>query len=122
MVLEQLFILGVLLPLTECQNVNELEVFGMTEDNVVYIGKKPVMNYVLATITVFNEGSNDAVIKARGRAISRAVDTAEVIRTRFLPNVKVKDIKIGTDAMNRDDGKESNISWIEIYLIQGKNT
>ncbi|HIH77618.1 MAG TPA: RNA-binding protein, partial [Halobacteria archaeon] len=48
----------------------------MAEDNVVYIGKKPVMNYVLATITVFNEGSKEAVIKARGKAISRAVDTA----------------------------------------------
>ncbi|BDC36487.1 DNA-binding protein Alba [Candidatus Methanoliparum sp. LAM-1] len=88
----------------------------MAEDNVVYIGKKPVMNYVLATITVFNEGSNEAVIKARGKAISRAVDTAEVIRTRFLPNLKVKDIKIGTEEISREDGKSSNISWIEIYL------
>ena len=88
----------------------------MTEDNVVYIGKKPVMNYVLATITAFNEGSKEVVIKARGKAISRAVDTAEVTRTRFLPNLKIKDIKIGTEAMSREDGKESNISWMEIYL------
>ncbi|MDO9044707.1 MAG: RNA-binding protein, partial [Methanobacteriaceae archaeon] len=45
----------------------------MSEENVVYIGNKPVMNYVLAVVTQMNGGSNEVVLKARGRAISRAV-------------------------------------------------
>ncbi|HDI10182.1 MAG TPA: RNA-binding protein, partial [Euryarchaeota archaeon] len=49
------------------------------EENVVYIGGKPVMNYVLAVITQFNEGGDRVVLKARGRAISRAVDVAEIV-------------------------------------------
>ncbi|WP_297491473.1 DNA-binding protein Alba, partial [Thermococcus sp.] len=67
----------------------------MAEEHVVYIGKKPVMNYVLAVITQFNEGAKEVTVKARGRAISRAVDVAEIVRNRFLPEVRVKEIRIG---------------------------
>ncbi len=45
----------------------------MGDDNTVFIGKKATMNYVLAVVTQFNSGHNEVVIKARGRAISRAV-------------------------------------------------
>ncbi len=71
----------------------------MAEEHVVYIGKKPVMNYVLAVITQFNEGAKEVSIRARGRAISRAVDVAEIVRNRFLPEVRVKEIKIGTEEL-----------------------
>jgi len=54
----------------------------MAEDNVIYVGNKPVMSYVLAVVTQFNDGSDEVVVKARGRAISRAVDTAEVVRNK----------------------------------------
>ncbi|MCX6663305.1 MAG: RNA-binding protein, partial [Euryarchaeota archaeon] len=47
---------------------------GESEENVIYVGNKPPMSYVLAVVTQFNSGSTDVVIKARGRAISRAVD------------------------------------------------
>ncbi len=57
----------------------------MAEDDVVFVGNKPVMNYVLAVVTQFNSGAKDVRIMARGRAISRAVDVAEVSRSRFLP-------------------------------------
>ncbi|MBU4340189.1 MAG: DNA-binding protein Alba, partial [Euryarchaeota archaeon] len=56
----------------------------MTDNNVVYVGNKPVMNYVLAVVKEFNNGANEVIIKARGKAISRAVDAAEVSRNRFL--------------------------------------
>ena len=46
------------------------------EENVIYVGNKPPMSYVLAVVTQFNSGSTEVVIKARGRAISRAVDAA----------------------------------------------
>ncbi len=63
-----------------------------TAENVVFIGVKPVMNYVLAVITQFNQGINEITLKARGKAISRAVDVAEIVRNRFLPTMVVKNI------------------------------
>jgi archaea-specific DNA-binding protein len=87
----------------------------MAEDDVVFVGNKPVMNYVLAVVTQFNGGAKDVRIMARGRAISRAVDVAEVSRSRFLPDVKVLGIKISTETLNTDRG-ETNVSAIEITL------
>ena len=88
----------------------------MPDDNVVYIGNKPVMSYVLAVVTQFNSGSDEVVIKARGRAISRAVDTAEVVKNKFMPGLEVKEIKIGTEQMVREGGDKTNVSSIEITL------
>ncbi|HOT06086.1 MAG: DNA/RNA-binding protein Alba [Methanosaeta sp. PtaB.Bin039] len=89
----------------------------MAEDDVVFVGNKPVMNYVLAVVTQFNSGTKEVRIMARGRAISRAVDVAEVSRARFLheQGVVVKDIKISTEKLNTDRG-ETNVSAIEIVL------
>lgn len=87
----------------------------MTEDNVVFIGNKPVMNYVLAVVTQFNNGAPEVTVKARGKAISRAVDAVEVSRNRFLPDARIMDIKIGTEKIATDRG-ESNVSTIEIVL------
>jgi DNA-binding protein len=56
-------------------------------DNVVLIGKKPVMNYVTACITFFNSGEKHVVVKARGRAISKAVDSVELLRRAFVKNL-----------------------------------
>ncbi len=89
----------------------------MTEDNVVYIGNKPVMNYVLAVVTQFNNGAQEVTIKARGRAISRAVDVAEVTKNRFAVESKVKDIKIATEKIASERG-ESNISTMEIVMTK----
>ena len=87
----------------------------MIEENVVFIGNKPVMNYVLAVVTQFNNGAPEVTVKARGKAISRAVDAVEVSRNRFLSDAKIKDIKIGTEKIATDRG-ESNVSTIEIIL------
>ena len=85
-------------------------------DNVVYIGKKPTMNYVLAVATQFNSGTADVTIKARGKSISKAVDVAEIVRNRFIQEAKVDDIQITTEVLENDDGKSSNVSSIEIFL------
>ncbi|MBD3191705.1 MAG: DNA-binding protein Alba [Candidatus Heimdallarchaeota archaeon] len=87
-----------------------------SDGNVVYIGSKPVMNYVLACITQLNEGNQDLVLKARGRAISRAVDTAEIIRHRFVTDAIIKDIKISTESIERNEGGTANVSAIEIII------
>ena len=92
----------------------------MTESSAVLIGKKPIMNYVLACITFFHGGAKEVSIKARGRSISRAIDVAEVVRHRFLPDVKIKSIGIGTDQFEaQEEGSSStNVSTIEITLIR----
>jgi DNA-binding protein len=81
------------------------------DENVIYVGNKPPMSYVLAVVTQFNGG---------GRAISRAVDTAEITRNRFVQNAKVKEIKIGTESITNEEGRNSNVSSIEISLITKK--
>jgi len=86
------------------------------DETIVYVGNKPPMSYVLAVVTQFNGGSKEVIIKARGRAISRAVDTAEIARNRFVTDAKVKDIKIGTESITNEEGRNSNVSSIEISL------
>jgi DNA-binding protein len=88
----------------------------MTENSTIFIGSKPVMNYVLALMTQFNKQVTDVTLKARGRAISRAVDTAEISRNKFMPNLKIKGITIGTESVVDEQGKSINISSMEITL------
>jgi len=93
----------------------------MSESNSVLIGRKPAMNYVLACITLFHGGADEINIKARGRAISRAVDVVEITRRRFLPDVKVKKIDIGTQQLaSTEEGRSTptNVSTIEITLAR----
>lgn len=87
------------------------------DENTIFVGNKPPMSYVLAVVTQFNtDGSEEVVIKARGRAISRAVDTAEIVRNRFVTDAVVKDINISTESMTNEEGRTSNVSSIEIFL------
>ncbi|ABL77941.1 DNA-binding protein Alba [Thermofilum pendens] len=86
----------------------------------VLVGNKSVMNYVLAAVIQFNQGAKKVSIKARGRAISRAVDVAEIVRSRFLKDeVDVSSIKIGSEKVG-EAGKERTISTIEIVLERKK--
>ena len=87
----------------------------MADDNTIFVGNKPVMNYVLAVVTQFNNNAKSVKVKARGRAISRAVDVAEIVRHRFLNETTIKNIAIDTEKMNGERG-ESNVSTIEIEL------
>ena len=95
----------------------------VTDENTIYVGQKPPMSYVLAVVTQFNISNTDeVVIKARGRAISRAVDTAEIVRNRFIKNAELKDIKIGTESVTNEEGRTSNVSSIEIILTTKKKS
>jgi DNA-binding protein len=88
-----------------------------SDENIIFVGHKPPMSYVLAVVTQFQgSGSDEVIIKARGRAISTAVDTAEIVRNRFITTAKIKDIKIGTESITNEEGRSSNVSSIEISL------
>jgi len=89
----------------------------MSETGTVLIGKKPVMNYVLACLTLLQNGANLVTLKARGRAISKAVDTAQILMKRFATDVKVKKIEIDTEQVkNSETGNLNNVSSILIEV------
>ncbi len=86
-------------------------------ENEIYVGKKGIMNYVLAVVTQFNQGAKKVHIKARGRAISKAVDVAEIVRNRFLTDVKVEKVEISTEELPSEKGT-SKVSAIDIVLAR----
>ncbi|MEW5955032.1 MAG: DNA-binding protein Alba, partial [Candidatus Micrarchaeota archaeon] len=86
------------------------------DKNTIYIGKKNAMAYVLATVTQFNTGATEVKLKARGHAISRAVDTEEIVKNRFFPGLKIKQITLATEEVTSEDGRQSKVSSIEIAL------
>ncbi len=86
-------------------------------DNVVFVGKKPTMSYVLAVVTQFSDGANEVHVKARGRSISHAVDIAEVAKNRFLNSLK-REIAIGTEEVRDKEGRALKVSTIDIKMIK----
>jgi len=92
-----------------------------TDENTVFIGGKPFMNYVTGVVMQFTtKGAKEVAIKARGKFIARAVDVAEVATKRFLKEqgIEVKDIKINSEEFENKEGKKVNVSTIEIALIK----
>ena len=90
-------------------------------NNVVFVGNKPPMSYVLAIITAFSAGAGKEItLKARGQAIATAVDAAEITRNRFLKDLKVNKIMIGTEEMPPREGetRARMVSTIEIILTK----
>ncbi len=90
----------------------------MAEDNVVFVGKKGTMAYVLAVVTQMNQGASEVIVKARGKAISRAVDVAEIVRHKFITDAKIDDIKTSTEEISSEDGKPLKVSAIEIKITK----
>ena len=94
-----------------------LERLKAKDEDVVYIGRKSVISYVLAAVTQFNTGnSNKVVLKARGRAISKAIDVSEIMMNKFIQELKIDDIQVGTEEVSHRDGTTSNMPSIEIYM------
>ena len=89
------------------------------DDNAVFVGRRPTMNYVMATMMVLNRGV-DCTVKARGRAISHAVDVCEILRNRFLKGTEYKDIVLSTEQLEGENGQSNNVSSIEIVLAPPK--
>lgn len=91
-------------------------------DNSIFIGGKPFMNYVTGVVMQFTtKNADDVVIKARGKFISRAVDVAEVAAKRFLDNtVAIKDIKVDSEGFRSNEGRDVRVSTIEITLSKNR--
>jgi len=90
----------------------------MAEDNSIFIGGKPFMNYVTGVVMQFTtKDAQEVIVKARGKFISRAVDVSEVASKRFLEgSVHIKDIKIDSEEFKNKEGRDVRVSSIEITL------
>jgi DNA-binding protein len=115
-----------------CSRRDNIERYGTTHEqqkgvnqkmagksDVIFVGNKPPMSYVLAIITAFSGGSaKEITLKARGQAITTAVDVAEITRSRFVKDLKVNNIAIGTAEMPPREGENRSrmVSTIEITL------
>jgi DNA-binding protein len=89
-------------------------------NNEIFIGKKPLMTYVTATLVqLANEPI--VIIKARGKNITRAVDVAQIIVKRMdTLGYKIGPVKIGSELVQSQDGKTRNVSTIEVYISRAK--
>ena len=97
-------------------------VMEMSEKSaIVFIGSKTPMDYVLSIMTRLSaDNAKEVVLKARGQAITTAVDAAEIARNRFLKDLKVSRIAIGTEEMPAREGENRTrmVSTIEITLAK----
>jgi len=79
--------------------------------SVIYVGNKAPIKYATAVATEFEKGAEEVLIKARGRAISTAVDACQISMNKFLEGIEIKDVKIFTEEL-----ENKNVSAIEILL------
>ncbi len=90
-----------------------------TEENIVFIGGKPFMNYVTSIVMQFETKKAEEVkIVARGKFINKAVDVAEVTRKKFLKdsNITIKELKIDSEEFDSKEGKRVTVSTLDIIL------
>src|SRR6266702_1546870 len=86
------------------------------EPNIVGSGKKTIMNYGVACITLHNNGVGAVMVRGRGQSSTKAVETVDMLRRAFMKNIKVHSADIGTEEIKRDDGSIASLSMIEIML------
>src|SRR5207245_10618173 len=106
---------------TMSKAIHETEVDDGFEDeepapNIVRIGKKPTMNYVVACVTLFNTGVPEVMVRARGQSINKAVETVEMLRRAFFKNARIHLGDIGTEEVEREDGSVASLCTIAINI------
>ncbi|MFB5613520.1 MAG: DNA-binding protein, partial [Candidatus Nitrosomaritimum yanchengensis] len=86
--------------------------------NVIYIGTKPIMSYVAATLTQLSTLPT-VTIKARGKRITQAVDVSQMIVKRMdTVGYEISDVRISSDSLTSQDGKKRNVSTIELDITK----
>lgn len=87
-----------------------------SERNVIYVGKKDTMAYVLAVVTQFNSGASEVHVKARGKSIVTAVDISQIVKNRFMKDLQIKSVTLGTEELTSEDGRQTKVSSMDILL------
>ncbi|MGH9909454.1 MAG: DNA/RNA-binding protein AlbA [Nitrososphaerales archaeon] len=90
-----------------------------TNRDTIFIGKKPLMTYVTASIMQLAGGVDSIIIKARGMSISTAVSVAQIV-TRQMDVYKIGNVTIGSESLQSQDGRTRNVSTIEIQVTKTK--
>ncbi|MBE5727809.1 DNA-binding protein Alba [Candidatus Parvarchaeota archaeon] len=86
------------------------------ENDIVFVGKKPTMSYVLAILTHINSGHDKITLKARGMLISKAVDISQLVTRKFSKELKVTEVSIGSEEIDDKEGNKRIVSFISIDL------
>jgi archaea-specific DNA-binding protein len=76
------------------------------------------MSYVLAVVTKLNQTEKAVKVKARGKAINRAVDVVEIVRNKFIKDVKIQGIELSTEEVKTEDGNTLRVSSMEVTLTK----
>ena len=100
------------------QTKEKTKSFVPEERNVIYVGTKPIMSYVAATLTQLST-FNTVTIKARGKRITQAVDVSQMIVKRMdSVGYEISDVRILSDSLISQDGKQRNVSSIELDITK----
>jgi len=84
--------------------------------DIIFVGKKPLMTYVNATLTQLSVAPV-VTIKSRGKSITQAVDISQFIMKRMdTVGYFIKDVRISSDSLKSNDGRSRNVSTIEIDI------
>ncbi len=94
------------------------EARGARDEGIIFVGKKPLMTYVLAVVTQFNAGQNAVKIKARGKAISRVIDVTQVVKNRFVNSLRIANFDAATEMLPNEDGTTSKVSSLTLTLTK----
>jgi DNA-binding protein len=92
------------------------------EGNMVRIGRKPLISYVVACVTLFNSGKEEVMVRARGRSIPKAVETVAMLKKSFFKELNIRSINIGSEDIKRFNGRGGSVSTIEIVLARKEVT
>ncbi|MFB5602629.1 MAG: DNA-binding protein [Nitrosopumilus sp.] len=85
---------------------------------MIFIGTKPIMSYVSATLTQLSTRPS-ITIKARGKRITQAVDVSQMIVKRMdTVGYVISDVRISSDSLTSQDGKQRNVSNMEIDITK----
>jgi len=90
------------------------------QQNIILIGRKPIMNYVVACLTLFNSGKQTIIVRARGLVIHNAIDTVELLRRAFIKDLEIQKITIGSQEFKKATGFISMVSTIDIEISKTK--
>ncbi len=97
-------------------NANPRPARAPFDGNVVFVGKKEPMSYVLTLVGRFNAGASSLELKARGRTISKAVDVTQILKNRFMPDLRIGNVLLATEQVENEDGSKSRVSSMTVTL------
>jgi len=105
-------------PTTDVEKPQSDEDSSKKTRDVIFVGTKPIMTYVTATLTQLSN-QPFVTIKARGQRITQAVDVSQMIVKRMnTVGYQIKDVRIASDSLMSQDGKTRNVSTIEIDVAK----